>query len=916
MRLNALRAYADPKAQLHRWYVEEGKSDREIGQILGITDVAVSYKRRQYGIATLGQDARRVQEGRPSLETATPEEFKRLLDAGNTPKDLAVRYGVTTYPIGVKLREWGLRVPTRPEPLGVELPAELLPLVIGTLLGDASIGYRSGGKRSQLSVGVSHGQYGYIRHVHARFGRWAGPLRATVGESKTPGKTDIAYSFTSRSHPAFRELRNRWYRDDLRGQYPADQLKAPPLEVFRSLADESLAYWYFDDGTYGDAPSIVAYFPLLDQDELLDAVCRGTRLGWYWSGEDAFTPGLRSLQLRSKDHEEFFSRVVAYATPDLAYKFPATYHERVRGTYVLPPDVADGTRERLEHYRIEQWRKLPSDAQEQWVQEVFRIYRRIGFPYVEQPEALTARRTLITLGRREEPLRDGVALKRSPVGVALCNAFMNHRYEAVVGGKSSLETFNDDEAFLKVILAQFGARSSQKVTPPRMRLALQVYGGNRTPSNFRPATMKSIVDALCPQGGVVWDPCAGYGGRMLGAVASARSVTYIGTEPSPQSVGGLQRLWAFIQAHAPGQDPNRVRILPTTAEATELEPESVDLVFTSPPYFRAERYVGGEQSHATYGNYPAWREGFLTALIRNAHRFLKPGGHFGLNVANVRDRGRRIPLVEDVDRIARSAGFRRHLLAWYPLGRFGPQRPDEPILVYTKSTEGPEPEWDLTTPHVTSSREVTAAKVQGQRERSRCVGCGCELPGAARVGRRCAACKPAHDHELAVLRRSQRSAATPANQTRTFVCDECKVPWETDAPGRFRWCPSCKPKIDERDALALKAKRTRPCQYRHCGKPFTDESSQNSAKFCSAECCRREKVCRRATSGEEVVFRADVEPRRTCKQCSLSFPPDQVVAGRCSGCRDGARFKVCVGCGQPYKDASPCNNRKRCGSCP
>ena len=151
MRPNALRTYDDPRAQLHQWYVEEGKTDSEIGALLGITGVAVSHKRRAYGIPTLSPDARRVRAGLPSLESATREDFERMLGEGLTPSDIATRYGVTTFPVGVKLREWGLRVSVRPEPLGDEIAPELLPAVVGTLLGDASIGYRAGNEEAEVS---------------------------------------------------------------------------------------------------------------------------------------------------------------------------------------------------------------------------------------------------------------------------------------------------------------------------------------------------------------------------------------------------------------------------------------------------------------------------------------------------------------------------------------------------------------------------------------------------------------------------------------------------------------------------------------------------------------------------------------------------------------------------------------------
>ena len=52
--------------------------------------------------------------------------------------------------------------------------------------------------------------------------------------------------------------------------------------------------------------------------------------------------------------------------------------------------------------------------------------------------------------------------------------------------------------------------------------ALQRYRGNKQVSGFMPSVAKSIYHKYCGEGSRVFDFCAGYGGRLFGAVACDR----------------------------------------------------------------------------------------------------------------------------------------------------------------------------------------------------------------------------------------------------------------------------------------------------------------------------------------------------------------------------------------------------------
>lgn len=65
---------------------------------------------------------------------------------------------------------------------------------------------------------------------------------------------------------------------------------------------------------------------------------------------------------------------------------------------------------------------------------------------------------------------------------------------------------------------------------------------SRSPT-FTPTAAAAIYHKFLPEeGGVVWDMSAGFGGRLLGALACDRVDKYIGTDPNPLSVDGLREM--------------------------------------------------------------------------------------------------------------------------------------------------------------------------------------------------------------------------------------------------------------------------------------------------------------------------------------------------------------------------------------
>lgn len=143
----------------------------------------------------------------------------------------------------------------------------------------------------------------------------------------------------------------------------------------------------------------------------------------------------------------------------------------------------------------------------------------------------------------------------------------------------------------------------------------------------------------------ILDPCAGWGGRMLGFSAVVDSYTCC--EPSTRTVAGLRQLLDFIHAFRSGFNAT---IFALPFEDVQLQNGAYDFAMTSPPYYDTEWYAPGEltSSGNRYPSFSAWCDGFYAPLIHRTMAALKPGAHFVLNIGS-----RTYPLNDKLFEIAR-----------------------------------------------------------------------------------------------------------------------------------------------------------------------------------------------------------------------------------------------------------------------
>jgi 16S rRNA G966 N2-methylase RsmD len=216
-----------------------------------------------------------------------------------------------------------------------------------------------------------------------------------------------------------------------------------------------------------------------------------------------------------------------------------------------------------------------------------------------------------------------------------------------------MDVFLDDDLLLRAIERawtiwpdRLGANSSN------LRRILKTFPHTAAVSNFRPTLARAIVERFSSASNTILDFSAGFGGRLVGSLTLDRN--YIGIEPCQDQVVGLRDNIRALRKLA--HERASAKIYKGCAEQVlrRLPSSSVDLVFSSPPYYDWERYSDEKsQSFVRYTSYQDWLDGFLGPCIEESYRLLRRGSYMVLNVSG---RARR-PTREDVLVRAKGAGF-------------------------------------------------------------------------------------------------------------------------------------------------------------------------------------------------------------------------------------------------------------------
>jgi hypothetical protein len=170
--------------------------------------------------------------------------------------------------------------------------------------------------------------------------------------------------------------------------------------------------------------------------------------------------------------------------------------------------------------------------------------------------------------------------------------------------------------------------------PHEAKWKLQKKHGYKLATTFRPIYARSIYDYYLADAGKgsVLDPCAGWGDRMTGALASKNVTKYVGFDPNTSLLAGYKSMMGVAGYKDTGTDPLHLQFsngfeiysAPFETGSKALESDTFDFAFTSPPFFEFEIYSDGNPK------YRDWIQEFYIPLFVETARLLKPGAKFAI----------------------------------------------------------------------------------------------------------------------------------------------------------------------------------------------------------------------------------------------------------------------------------------------
>lgn len=278
--------------------------------------------------------------------------------------------------------------------------------------------------------------------------------------------------------------------------------------------------------------------------------------------------------------------------------------------------------------------------------------------------------------RKAKPCINANRLEKNMAGMGALWGYFPHFADVKVSGKSLSDKLSDSGALERIVrkTALYCIRhEGGRVSKNRVLQSIKAYDGHHV-SNFRPVAARDIYHRFGGTAPVVFDPCSGWGGRLLGSIAAGASA-YIGIDASLKTVLGLRDIASDLSSEA---------VLEHHAiEDMDFEPGFSDIAFTSPPYFDAEKYSDDqEQSWKRYKTYPEWVAGFLVPLVRQMKRAVVAGGRVVINIQDIRG----LPICQDTIAAASRVGLTHEDTYQYVLSSIsGKKEKSEPVFIFKNS---------------------------------------------------------------------------------------------------------------------------------------------------------------------------------------------------------------------------------------
>ena len=316
-------------------------------------------------------------------------------------------------------------------------------------------------------------------------------------------------------------------------------------------------------------------------------------------------------------------------------------------------------------------------AQDDVAKRTFEWFRTNGFPYPNEPTHVQMQQ----INRLAS--KSGEALRTTSDAHHVADNYNHHRYATKVTGKRTVvEGFEMDAVLQKAIKLEL---ESGGICGAGVLGSFAYANGVQAAANFRPGFAAYMYRRYGVADGVVLDPSMGFGGRLVGWLASLLKGRYIGIDPNVPTFEGNMRL---VKALMPKRD---VVLINQPFEDVDLSPykSTVNFAFTSPPYFCKEQYSNdATQSWKRYPEFQGWVDGFLRPMMNGVASTLVAGGIVAINIADVKIGTTLHPCEAETSRAGVDAGLKHIDTLRFPMARAPGQGEKlerfEPVFVFSK----------------------------------------------------------------------------------------------------------------------------------------------------------------------------------------------------------------------------------------
>ena len=185
------------------------------------------------------------------------------------------------------------------------------------------------------------------------------------------------------------------------------------------------------------------------------------------------------------------------------------------------------------------------------------------------------------------------------VGMKLCEHFFPNFYDIADNKGNSFNTMWKKDNLIKIL--RWNRKSHSTPYLSELKRGIYFCTGLTKNTMFRPHLAKTIVSNF--SGETVFDPCCGWGGRMLGTLAAGKK--YIGFEPNTETYNNLLKLVEFLNLKDKVEIYNEIRALEGVVVVTVDQSDFLDAKATDKHEYSLLKikYIGRGEKFKLYNGF-------------------------------------------------------------------------------------------------------------------------------------------------------------------------------------------------------------------------------------------------------------------------------------------------------------------------